>query len=220
MRKRQAVSLTLLALGLLLSSNACQSPRLKTPLATPPQSAGAGAPVRIQVMSNGWHTDIVLARNAALARAVPEIADFPQALHFSFGWGDAAFYQAPDPGLLMGFGAVFVPTPAVVHLVALRRHPAKAFPSAEVLDLQVTGAGYRALLAHVGAAFERKDAARATALGPGLYRHSGFYPGTGEFHLLNTCNTWTARGLEAAGLLEDGGDVVFAGTLMSRLVPP
>ena len=129
MRRRQAVSLTLLALGLLLSSNACQSPRLMTPLATPPPSAGTGAkaPVRIQVMSNGWHSDIVLARSAALARAVPEIADFPQALHFSFGWGDAAYYQAPDPGLVMGLGAAFVPTPAVVHMVALRRHPATPY---------------------------------------------------------------------------------------------
>ena len=222
MRRRQPISSALLALGLLLSGNACQSLHSKTPLAVSPAppAARTEAPVRIQVTSNGWHTDIVLARSAALTRAVPEVADFPRSAYFSFGWGDAAFYQTPDPGALTTLRAAMAPTPAVVHLVGLRRQPGEAFPSAEVLDLQVGAVGYRALLAHISRAFDRKGATRAASVGPGLYGDGLFYPGTGEFHLFNTCNTWTARGLEAAGLLEDGGDVIRAETVMSRLAPP
>ncbi len=43
------------------------------------------------------------------------------------------------------------------------------------------------------------DGSRAKATGPGLYAASLFYPAVGRFHLFNTCNTWTARALAAAG---------------------
>lgn len=222
MSKRLAVFSNLLALGLLLSSAACQSPPPTTPLAAPLTTTPATRALlsRISVMSNGWHTDLVLPRSAALARAVPEVADFPQALFFSFGWGDAEFYRAPDPGLLATLGAAIAPTPAVVHLVGLRRHPAKAFPSAEVLDLQVGKAGEAALLAHLRAAFDRPAGRRAKSVGPGLYDNSLFYDGTGKFHIFNTCNSWTARGLAAAGLLAGEGDMIRAEAVMSRLRGP
>ena len=44
-----------------------------------------------------------------------------------------------------------------------------------------------------------------------------FYAAQGRFHLGNTCNTWTARMLRAAGVDIDPGGVVTAGDLMGRL---
>jgi hypothetical protein len=68
-----------------------------------------------------------------------------------------------------------------------------------VVDLRATDRQFAALAAYLGASFDRDGAARVRASAPGLHGFSLFYPATGEFHLLNTCNTWTARGLAAGG---------------------
>ncbi len=220
MRRRYALLGPLLALGLLLSCDAPRAPPSKTSLATPDPSESESAGVAIQVTSNGWHTDIVVAQGEAVRRAIPEVADFPDARYLSFGWGDAEFYRTPDPGLAMTLQAALAPTPAVVHLVGLRRQPGEAFPSAEVITITVTAPRYEALLAHLAAAFDRGGRDRVSALGPGLYSSSRFYPGSGEFHLFNTCNTWTANGLAVAGVLQAADGIIRAETLMSRLRTP
>ncbi|MDP6343627.1 MAG: DUF2459 domain-containing protein, partial [Alphaproteobacteria bacterium] len=51
------------------------------------------------------------------------------------------------------------------------------------------------------------------------YPGSRFYEGAGEYHLLNTCNTWTARALRQAGLAVDPGNAVTADDLMAQLRP-
>ena len=68
---------------------------------------------------------------------MPETADFPEARFFEFGWGDAAYYPAREATLGMALSAALVPTPAVVHVVGLDRHPADAFPEAEVARLVI-----------------------------------------------------------------------------------
>ncbi|MGH8525150.1 MAG: DUF2459 domain-containing protein, partial [Gammaproteobacteria bacterium] len=47
--------------------------------------------------------------------------------------------------------------------------------------------------------FARLGTGAAAPLGRGLYGNSRFYPARGKFHLFNTCNTWAARALGAAG---------------------
>jgi uncharacterized protein DUF2459 len=54
-------------------------------------------------------------------------------------------------------------------------------------------------------------------LGPGLYGDSRFYPAHGQFHLFNTCNTWAARALQAAGY--PMSSPIIAGALLSQARP-
>jgi hypothetical protein len=49
-------------------------------------------------------------------------------------------------------------------------------------------------------AHERAGALPASALGPGLYGDSRFYPAGDSFHLFRTCNVRMAQALRAAGL--------------------
>ncbi len=69
----------------------------------------------------------------------------------------------------------------------------------------------------IDASFERAGAARAAATGPGLYATSRFYPAKGRFHLFNTCNTWTARALAAAGFDVSASGTSRAETLMQQV---
>ncbi len=217
MRRRYALLGSLLALGLLLSCDAARAPPSKTPLATPDRSESESAGVAIQVTSNGWHTDIVVAQGEAVRRAIPEVADFPDARYLSFGWGDAEFFPAPRPTIGMTLRAALQPSPALVHLAGLSAPPRMIFPSAEVVELALPRQGFGALLRYLEASFERGGAPRAAPAAPGLYRFSRFYPATGEFHLFNTSNTRTARGLAAAGLAVEVSGTQRAEALMSQV---
>ena len=171
----------------------------------------------VRVISNGWHTGIVV-RRAGLPRGrVPEAVGFAGARFLEFGWGDRAYYPSPRPGLGTTLAAALVPTPAVMHLAGLEAPPEDLYPQSEVLALRLGAAVFERLMAEIDASFERPDGVRAEAVAPGLYRDSRFYPARGRFHLFNTCNTWIARMLAAAGVEISPSGVVTAEHLMSRL---
>ncbi len=164
-------------------------------------SAGAWQPtadgVAIYITSNGWHSEIVVPRALIPADAIPEAGDFPRASYLSFGWGDAEYFPAPNKTLGKTLRAALMPTASVVHLTGLTLHPQDVFPGKEIIELGISHEGFDRLINHIHASFAREENRHVI---PGLYRFSRFYPASGEFHLLNTCNTWTAEGLERAGL--------------------
>jgi len=192
-------------LGLLLA--ACAPP----PPAPPPSQTDLGAKTVIFVTSNGWHSGIVVAKAGLPPDRLPEAADFPEARFLEFGWGDAVFYPAKQVTLGQMLRAALVPTPAVVHVVGLRADPARSVPKAEVVSLSIGDENLGRLVDFIDASFERSGAARAAATGPGLTAMSRFYPAKGSFYLFNTCNTWTARALAAAGF-----DVSAPGTFRAE----
>ncbi len=191
-----------------LSAGACQPSRVdalpgENELMRNSAADGKRADARtisIYVTSNGWHSEIAFARAHLPAGAIPEAADFPAARYLSFGWGDAEYYPAPEKDLGMTLSAALLPTPAVVHLAGLPAHPSDIFPGDEVIEMKISAEGFRKLTAYLDASFARGGKARARAVTPGLYGFSQFYPATGKFHLFNTCNSWTAKGLEQSGL--------------------
>ena len=63
----------------------------------------------------------------------------------------------------------------------------------------------------------RPRGGRGERVARGLYADSWFYPARGLFHLFNTCNTWTARMLSAAGVGASLSGVNTADDLMGRL---
>jgi uncharacterized protein (TIGR02117 family) len=182
-----------------------------------PRTARAAA--SIVVTSNGWHSGIALPRPAVPETIIPEAADFPAAAWLEFGWGDAEYYPTPRPTAGLALSAAF-PGPAVLHVSGLPGHPAQTFPTVEVFTFALTPAQHGPLLAALAASFERRGGARAQPLAaPGLYAFSRFYPATGRFHAFNTCNTWTARILAAAGLPISPGGIHTADELVARLRP-
>ena len=183
-----------------------------------PLPADEGEPLhRIYVFSNGWHTSIVLPRDALPPGAIPEAADFPKAAFLEFGWGDREYYPSPDPTLGMALAAALTPTPAVMHLAGLPRPPREIYREAEVLALRLSAAALGRLIAKIDGSFDRPQGGRGETVARGLYADSWFYPAHGRFHLFNTCNTWTARMISAAGVGVSLSGVQTAEDLMGRL---
>jgi uncharacterized protein (TIGR02117 family) len=187
-------------------------------LIAPALAFAASAARQIWVVSNGWHSGIVLARADVSESVIPEIADFPQARFFEFGWGDAEFYPAREAGAWLALRAAF-PGPAVMHVAGLLDHPARIWPNVTILPFAVDADGLRRLLDFLRQSFDRAGAGRAEVRARGIYPFSLFYPATGRFHLFNNCNSWTAQALTAKGLGASLGGVNTAEDLISRIRP-
>ena len=171
----------------------------------------------IFVASNGWHSAIFVARAAIPSGAISVAPDFPKAVYLGFGWGDADYFPKRDPGILTLLSAAFQPTPSVLHVTGLSSHPRAAFPKDEVIGVTLSADGFRDLLGFLNAAFSRDGAGRVTAIAPGLHAFSKFYRAKGDFHLFNNCNSWTARGIAAAGLPIEADGIIRADGLMSAV---
>jgi uncharacterized protein (TIGR02117 family) len=170
----------------------------------------------VYVVSNGWHTGLVVARSDIPPGRIAEAADFPDARYLEFGWGDREYYPARRQTIGMALDAALTPSPAVIHLVGRDAPPQSTAPEVEVLAVPVTAAGLDRLTARLDAAFDRPPGGRAASVAPGFSRDSRFYPARGKFHLFNTCNTWIAEKLAAAGI-PLSTDVTTADALMGRL---
>ena len=168
----------------------------------------------VWVVDHGWHAGLVLARSAIPPGVLPEQDDFPAAQYLEFGWGDARFYETRDAGVALAIRAAFFSNGSVVHVVGLPTRPRQALSTGDVVEVRLSRPGFDALAQFVDGSFDREGQRAASRRGPGLYGDSGFYSARGRYHLLYTCNTWTADALRAAGLPITPIYAMTAGNLM------
>jgi uncharacterized protein (TIGR02117 family) len=157
-----------------------------TPASLPPADHGPRTEV-VHVISNGWHTAIVIPHRELVSNGqLPEAEDFPRAAFLEFGWGDRVYYPAEEKTLGMALGAALIPTPAVMHIAALARAPRLTYPGFEVVAVALTKRGIRYLVGAIAGEFKRPKDGRAVPISRGLYPESNFYGAHGKFHLFNT----------------------------------
>jgi hypothetical protein len=182
-----------------------------TPPAMPPRGATAAT---ITVVERGWHTDICLHDEDA----GPWIADlargFDGARYLCFGFGERRYLVTHDHGPFELIAALF-PSQAALLMTVLKAPPAAAFGADNVVDLGIDRAGLTGLRAFLRDAVEADQKDEPVRLGDGPYPGSVFFAATGTYELRDTCNTWTASALIAAGLPVDDS-VVLAGGVMRQ----
>ena len=110
--------LPLLALGLALALAvlACGCAAQSNPGTLPGADAQATTH-RVHVVRHGWHSGIVVRAADVPMQAWPARREFADAEYLEVGWGDRAYYQAPDPSAWLGLRALLWPT----------RPPARAY---------------------------------------------------------------------------------------------
>ena len=165
----------------------------------PAPAHGAGPLVAFYLVAHDGHTGVALRRTDIPRGLIPETRDFPQAEYLEIGWGNRDYYYGRNQGFWGTFSALW-PSPSVLHVAGFRGRPADYFQRNEIVELELPVDGFERLVRYLHDAFDRGGAPAAAALGPGLYGESRFYPAWESFHLLRTCNVWTARALRTAGL--------------------
>lgn len=175
------------------------------------------APARLYVISNGWHTEIALPARALTGPLEVVRNAFPEARYFAFGWGERAFYMSPDPTWTEALRAL-LPARAALLVLGLGMAPPHAFVAGiHVAALPVSPSGLSTLAGFVWRSFKTTRSGSLQRLGPGPYPSSAFYAASGTYDGAHTCNTWTARALQTAGLPVRSQGVVFAGQVMRQL---
>lgn len=166
--------------------------------AAPEAQPGIG-PKSIYVVSHGWHTGIVVRREEIPEPLLPEKNEYPHANYIEFGWGDADFYMDPDAGVSRALNAAFSSDSSVLHVVWFDDLAEISLSGVETVELKVGEDELKRLCLFLHNSFERDSAGMSRALRAGYYRQSKFYRSVEQYHLLNTCNVWTAKALREAG---------------------
>lgn len=151
----------------------------------------------VWLLSNGLHTSL-----AVRARDVPfrqEIAGPSRADTLLIGWGAADFYRG-NVTLCTVLRATLTPSPSVLHIVPVRGPLARRFAHSDIIELTLTPAQFRTLLAQLDAAFARDDAGRRDFISPGYFENSRFFRGSERFYFPKMCNLWVAQRLHRSGL--------------------
>ena len=163
--------------------------------------------IEIYIVSNGVHTDFVLpVRNVYKDwKSLFREDDFPDgweaASHIAFGWGDQGFYLKTPEWKDLTFGtaiiAVLIPSKSAMH-VTLWNEPSAGKNIRKVL---VSDEAYNKLTNYIVYSFELNDEGQSILIDhPGYGSFDRFYESRYRFHLLRTCNVWTTRGLQKAGI--------------------
>ena len=201
-----------LLIGLLIATN-MQIGLIKSFAAEINKSAGN----EIYVVNHGWHTGFVVPASD-IQHLIPELKQrFRNAPYIEFGWGDNEFYQAEEITSGITLKAIFLPTDSVVHVVAVTRKADKYFKDSEVEKFCLEDLELNSLVKFISSSFFRNQSGNLLKLNHGIYGDSQFYKAIGDFHIFNTCNKWTAKGLESAGMKISTTFKLTAGSIMNYL---
>ncbi len=171
----------------------------------------------VYVVNHGWHTGFVIPASG-IHQLIPELKNrFGNAPYIEFGWGDNEFYQAEEISSGITLKAIFLPTASVVHAVAVAHKADKYFKRSEVKKFCLEDPEFKSLVKFISSSFYRDESGNILKLNHGIYGDSQFYKAKGDFHIFNTCNKWTAKGLESAGMKISTTFKLTAGSIMNYL---
>jgi len=154
----------------------------------------------IYVVSHGWHTGLVVPAEPLQSRLPGLKSRFGVTPNLELGWGDKGFYQAPEITLALALRALFWSSGSIIHIVAVPSDVPAYFSKSKVAKLCLTDTEYISLLDFISSSFYQNQQTEIVPIKNGIYGESQFYEGVGNYHLLNTCNSWTAKGLHSAGM--------------------
>ena len=186
------------------------------PAVSAPAGADPSGGVAVTVIDRGWHTDIALPAEAISGPLAGLARSFPGVRFLVFGFGDRAYYMAPDQPFPTMVAALF-PGPGVVLVTALSVSPAEAFGTDHAVTLRLSPTRFEAIVAFVRTTLAIDADGSMQRLGDGPYPGSEFYASDERYDALHDCNRWTVAALQSGGLPVDPDGVIFAGQVMTRV---
>lgn len=154
----------------------------------------------VYLVSNGWHSGFVVPAKELQSKIPALVERFGETPYLEIGWGDKGFYQAKEITTGITLKAIFWPSGSVVHVVAVPDDIESFFSGSDIEKLCLDEQGYQSLIQFISHSFARNKQEEVVSLKQGIYGDSQFYEGEGDYYMMNTCNSWTAKGLKSAGL--------------------
>jgi uncharacterized protein (TIGR02117 family) len=184
-----------------------------------PPAPGSGAGTPIYVTSNGWHTEVVLETATLPAGRWPRRELLGDRRYLEVGWGDRDAYPADRLTPRLALQAALVSRGSTLRVTGFDEPISERFRGIEVVELRLSTPAVRALAGFIEASHAIDTDGRPIRLEPAPAGPATFFLARGRFHALNTCNSWTARALRAAGLPLWPGLTLTAHQLMLQVIP-
>ena len=161
--------------------------------------------MEIYLLSNEIHTDLAVpVRNDVFDwESFINPGDFESRPTdwIEIGWGDRQFYfEMPTWDkftLKLGFDALFIPDPAILHVNYLDAHPTTYSSHKRI---RISKASYKKLVDAIKQQFQLKNNKPILIPNKGYTATDNFYESFGSFSIGKTCNVWTANILGEADL--------------------
>jgi uncharacterized protein (TIGR02117 family) len=162
--------------------------------------------IKVYIVSNAVHADVIVPVYTSVIDWNKSFSrfDFPRDVstetHVAFGWGDRGFFLETktwnDLKVSTAANALLIPSKSCMHVFFTRperyRHPTAVNISVEQ---------YAKLVEFINDSFETdSEGNRSQIEGYAYSSTDAFFEARGQYHLLNTCNSWVGRALQTAGV--------------------
>jgi uncharacterized protein (TIGR02117 family) len=172
---------------------------------------------QVYFIKQNWHTAIVLKTSELDSSLFKEYNHFKKYKLIDIGWGDEEFYQYPDFDSGLAFNALFYKTPSTLRVEGITITQEVYFDVSEiVIELILSNDQFKEICNYINDTFKMNEDDKTLILSRRADEQIIFYKANGDYHLLNTCNTWLANGLKQAGL-PINNDIILTEQLFSEL---
>jgi len=171
---------------------------------------------KVYVIDHGRHTGLVVETKDLAEKIDLQGTVYKRYRYIELGRGDAGFYQDEDESISTTLMALFLSTPAVLHIRGYNNPPGIRYPLSQTLEVRLSRSALNKLLTAVVSSFVL-DNQRAVKVGPGKNEYSGFYKAKGSYHMFYTCNNWTADMVQQADYPISHRWAFFAGSVMRQI---
>ncbi len=172
---------------------------------------------RIWVVKTSWHTGLALSSADAGSKLIALLAPIPLGRDYVFGWGERRYYMSPHPTSGVSLAALF-PSRSVVLVQSCRRRLVMCLGTAVHLRaVWVSDPDLFRLRRYLANSLLKNKKHQTVPVAQGPYSDSEFFASPLSYDAFYTCNTWTARALETAGLPVSDAGVIFAYQVWSQL---
>ncbi len=199
------------SLTILLSLSACANKNLQ-----PYLENYSGYQNLVYVIDHGIHTGIVIETKHILQMLGLQESLYKKYRFVEIGRGDAGFYQDEEENSSTALSALFLSTPAVLHLRGYNNPPYKRYPLSRTLEVRLSGQALQNLAEAVAGSFVLNHG-KAVEVAKGKDERSRFFKADGTYHLFYTCNNWTAEMIQLADYPISHRWAFFADSVMSQI---
>lgn len=172
---------------------------------------------KIWLVKQRWHTGLVLQRNQVDTTTWPEITQFKNYNYVDVGWGDEKFYQHSGFNILLAARALFIPTSSTIRVFAFNLSIDQYIGlSDRAIEIRIDKEQLDSLCSYIHETYLLDKTNKPILLSEQFNGTVKFYKAKGEYHLLNTCNTWAADGLKRAGFKNFSSSIILVNELFNQ----
>lgn len=163
--------------------------------------------IEVFISSNGVHADVIVPIQTEIINwreSFPEecfAGNTSGATYVAIGWGDKGFYvdtpRWADFKISIALKALFTPSPCCLHVVM----KSKPTPDKNVRSVIISEQQYTKMVQAIQTCIQLDEKEKLILIPDASYHQfDAFYEASGNYHILNTCNSWVGWVMRKSGI--------------------